>query len=68
MPLDHKQPKHITHKGMHKICGLSSGSNKTQFLGRAYAASHVILKGKRFNHEWMEGEILDTLFGMSENG
>ena len=74
MPLDHNQPKRIAPKGMRKVHGLSSG-NKTQItiVACGNAAGQmlppmVILKGERFNHEWTEGEVPNTLYGMSENG
>ena len=28
----------------------------------------LIFKGERLNHEWTDGEVLNTLYGMSENG
>ena len=28
----------------------------------------VIFKGERFNHDWVKGEVPNTLYGMSPNG
>ena len=28
----------------------------------------LIFKGERLNHEWKDGEVLNTLYGISENG
>ena len=60
MPLDHKQPclrvirlkLPLLHVGMLQV----------------KCCLMVILKGERFNHEWTEGEVPNTLYGMSENG
>ena len=74
MPLDSKQLKRVAPKGLKKVYGPSSG-NKTQItiLACANAMSNmlppmVISKGERFNHDWVKGEIPNTLYGMSPNG
>ena len=74
MPLSHKQPKRVAVKGMRKVHGPSTG-DKTQITAVACsnAAGYtippmVIFKGQKFNHEWSAGEVLGTLYGMSESG
>ena len=74
MPLNAKQLKRIAPNGMKKVHGRSSG-NKTQItvVVCANAAGNVIplmviFKGERLNHDLTKGEVLGTLYGMSENG
>ena len=74
MPLDSKQLKRVAPKGLKKVYGPSSG-NKTQItiLACANAMGNmlppmVIFKGERFNHDWVKGEVPNTLYGMSPNG
>ena len=61
-------------EGLKKVYGPSSG-NKTQIIILACAnamgnmlPSIVIFKGERFNHDWVKGEIPNTLYGISPNG
>ena len=74
MPLDSKQLKRVAPRGFKKVHGPSSG-NKTQItiLACANAMGNmlppmVIFKGERFNHDWVKGEVPNTLYGMSPNG
>ena len=73
MPLDHKPPKVIARKGTKKIHCHTLG-NKAQITILACANADgttlppmVILDG-RFNPEWSEGEVPNTLYGMSDKG
>ena len=72
--LDSKQLKRVAPKGFKKVYGPSSG-NKTKITILAYANAMgnmllpmVIIKGSVLNHEWVKGEIPNTLYGMSPSG
>ena len=74
MPLDHKQPKVVTKKGMKKVYGPASG-NKSQITivacGNAAGTTlppMVIFRGEKLNPEWTKGEVPGTLYGMSDSG
>ena len=74
MPLDPKPLKRVARRGVRKVHAPSSG-DKSQITVVACANSAgrvlppmVIFKGERFNHQWSDGEIPDTLYGMSESG
>ena len=74
MPLDAKQLKRVAKKGMKKVHGQSSGDkSQITLIACGNAAGTVfppmlIFKGERLNHEWTDGEVPNTLYGMSENG
>lgn len=74
MPLDPKPLKRVARRGVRKVHAPASG-DKSNITGVACANSvghvlppMVIFKGERFNHQWSDGEIPDTLYGMSESG
>jgi len=71
IPLDHKQLKRVTLKGIKKVHGPSSG-DKAQITILACAnvvgtmvPPMIIFKGERLNYEWIRGEVPDTKYTMS---
>ena len=74
MPLDHKPPLVIAHKGMKKVyCRTSGNKGQITVIACANAAGiilppMVIFNGQRFNQEWRVGEVPNTLYGMSDKG
>ena len=74
MPLHHKPHKVVAPKGMKIVhCCTSGSKGQITIIACANAAGSiippmVILEGKRLNPEWIEGEVSNTLYGMSERG
>lgn len=74
MLLDHKPHKVIVLRGTKKVhCRTSGNKAQISVLACANAAGNVIppmviFEGKRLNPEWMDGEVPDTLYGMSDKG
>ena len=74
MPLEDKMPKTVAQKGMKKVRQRSSG-NKAQISILACGSATgqaippmVIFSGKNFNYDLSEGEVPETLYGMSDSG
>lgn len=74
MLFDHRAPNVVTKKGQKKVRYRTSG-NKSQVtvIGCVSAAGHaippfVIFDSKTLNHEWTEGELSGTTYGLSDKG
>ena len=74
MPFDHCAPNVVAKKGQKKVRYRTSG-NKSQVtvIGCVSAAGHaippfVIFDSKTLNHEWTEGELSGTTYGLSDKG
>ena len=72
--LDHKLPLVVARKGSKEIhCCTSGYKSQITILACANAAGTtlpqmVIFDRQRFNLEWSQGEIPNTLYGMSQKG
>ena len=73
IPLDHKPP-YVIEEGAKKIQYRTSGSKKQiTVVGCINAAGQalppfVIFDAKCLNHEWTDGEVPGTTYGLSSNG
>ena len=74
MPLDHRPPKVVTKRGQKKVRTRTSG-NKAQITVIACVSAagqaippFVIFDAKGLNHEWTKGEIVGTMYGLSDSG
>ena len=74
MPLDHRPPKVVTKRGQKKVRTRTSG-NKAQITVIACVSAagqailpFVIFDAKDLNHEWTKGEIVGTMYGLSDRG
>ena len=74
MPFDHGAPNVVAKKGQKKVrCRTSGNKSQVTVIGRVSAAGHaippfVILDLKTLNHEWTEGEVSGTTYGLSDEG
>ena len=74
MPLDHKLPKLVAHKGQKKVRSKTSG-NKSQITVIACVNAtgqtippFVIFDAKMLNVDWTQGEVPGTKYGISATG
>ena len=74
IPLDHKPPKLVAHKGQKKVRSKTSG-NKSQITVIACVNAtgqtippFVIFDAKMLNVDWTKGEVPGTRYGMSAKG
>ena len=74
VPLDHKPPNVVARKGQKKVRYRISGNKKQiTVVGCVNAAGQaippfVIFDAKCLNHDWTDGEVPRTTYGLSSNG
>ena len=74
VPLDHKPPNVVARRGQKKVRYRVSGNKKQiTVVGCINAAGQaippfVIFDAKCLNHDWTDGEVPGTTYGLSSNG
>ncbi len=74
VPLDHKPPNIVVRKGQKKLRYRISGNKKQITVVRCVNAAgpaippFVIFDAKNLNHDWTDGEVPGTTYGLSSNG